>query len=199
MVKVTEPPERQLRLKQIARSKNSNIPNIGQGELASDNNSGPFKRPRRWPFQAETYSPLAWWRRLPPEAFGDTERLLLVKTIRRISVLHGGGDLAAAIRGDAAAAIGTALGLMPIEEITTPVDITMTALMCVALDGNAAPALVMAQVVGLTDVGHELAGELASAWLAFGERHTGEPGKFAGARVVLLSAFEEHRNKDDDA
>ena len=134
---------------------------------------------------------------MPPEALGDTQRLLMTETIRRISVLRGGDDLAGAIRGDAAAAIGAALGLMPIEEISLPVDITMTALMCVALGGNAAPALVIAQVLGLTDVGHELAGELAATWLAFGERHSGEPSKFGEAKVVLLSAFEEHRNGGD--
>jgi hypothetical protein len=35
MAKVTEPPEHLLRLEQAARSKNSNIPNIGQAEAAT--------------------------------------------------------------------------------------------------------------------------------------------------------------------
>jgi len=157
------------------------------------------KRLSCWPFKAETCSPLTWWRRLPPEAFGDTERRLLVETIGRIGVLRGGADLAAALSGDAAAAIRAALVLMPIGEITTRVDITMTALMCIALHGNAAPALVMAQVAGLTDLRHELAGELAAAWLVFGERHSGEPEKFGEATLVLLSAFEEDPKKGDDA
>jgi hypothetical protein len=195
MTNVTDMPEHQLRLEQV--SKNTNILNIGHGELAPANNPTRPKRPVRWPFVADNYPPLAWWRRLPPTAFGNTERLLLVSTIRGVAVLRGGDDLAAAMRGDATAAIDAALGLMPVEEITTPVDITMTALMCKALEGNAAPALVLAQVIGLTDVGHELSGELAAAWLAFGERHSDEPDKFGEARVVLLSAFEQHRNKGD--
>lgn len=195
MADVTEQPERQLPLEKA--SKSSNILNIGHGELAPTNNPAKSKRSARWPFVADNYPPLAWWRRLPPEAFGDTERLLLVSIIRGIAVLRGGDDLAAAMRGDAAAAIDAALGLMPVEEITTPVDITMTALMCIALEGNAAPALVLAQIIGLTDVGHQHTSDLAAAWLAFGEEHSGEPEKFGEAKVVLLSAFEEHR--DDNA
>ncbi|MCS3765273.1 hypothetical protein [Bradyrhizobium centrosematis] len=189
MADITEQPERQLRLEQP--SQNGNIPTIGNGKLA--NNSASSKRSACWPFEAENYSPLAWWRRLPPEAIGDTERLRLVGTIERIAVLRGGDDLAAVMRGDAAAAIDAALGLMPVEGIKTAVDITMTALMCIALEGVAAPALVLAQIIGLTDVGHELATELASSWLDYGERHSNEPHKFGEARNVLLAAFEEHR------
>ena len=199
MADVTKPPERQLRLEQAARSKNSNIPNIGQGELASDDNPAWPKRPVRWPFEAENYSPLAWWRLLPPDAFRDAERLLLATALQGINVLHGADNLAAAMRGDAAAAIDTALGLLPVDEITLQVDITITALMNIALDGNAACSLVMAQVIGLTDVGHELTTELAACWLDYGERHSGDRLKFREARTVVLTAFEESRNKGDDA
>ena len=157
------------------------------------------KWPSLWPFKAETCSPLTWWRQLPPQAFGYTERLHLVNTIRGIGVLRGGADITAALRGDAAAAIGAALDLMPVDEMTLLVDITMTALMCAALDGNAAGALVVAQVIGLTDLGHEFNIELAAAWLAHGKRHSAEPDKFSGAEVVLMAAFEEHRNTGDSA
>jgi hypothetical protein len=75
----------------------------------------------------------------------------------------------------------------------------MTTLVCAALEGNAACGLVMAQITGLTEVGHEFATELATSWLAYGEQHSGEPAKFSEAQVVLLAAFEEHRNKGDDA
>jgi hypothetical protein len=198
MVDVTKPPERQFRLEQVGRSKNGNGPNIGHSELASDNNPALPKGPGAWPFRAESYSPLAWWRLLPPDAFRDAERLLLITTLRGISVLHGGDDLAAAMRGDAAGAIGAALDLLPVDEVTLQVDITMTALMNTALGSNAASALVMAQVIGLSDVGHELTTELAASWLDYGERHSDDRLKFGDARVVLLTAFEERRNKGDD-
>jgi hypothetical protein len=166
---------------------------------AKDTQAAKSKWRGRWPCKAETCSPLTWWRQLPPEAFGDTERLQLANTIGRIGVLRGGADIAAAMRGDAAAAIGAVLDLMPVGEMTLQVDITMTALVCAALDGSAAGALVVAQVIGLTDLGHELNIELAAAWLAHGKRHSAEPDKFSDAEVVLMAAFEEHRHKGDGA
>ena len=44
---------------------------------------------------------------MPPDALGDTERLLLVKTIDEIGVLRGGDDIAAAMRGDAASEVAS--------------------------------------------------------------------------------------------
>jgi hypothetical protein len=199
MADVTNPPQRTFRLVQAGSLKIGNFGNTGMGGPAVDDNSARPKTPAPWPFAAKDYPPLAWWRVLPPDAFRDAERLLLVSTLRGIRVLSGGNDLAAAMRGDAAAAIGVALDLMPIEEITLQVDITLTALMHTALEGNAASALVMAQVIGLTKLRHELTTELAMAWLAYGERHSAEPYKFSEAQLVLLAAFEERRNKGDDA
>jgi hypothetical protein len=111
---------------------------------------------------------LTWWRKLPPDAFCYAERSLLVATLENISVLHGDDDVAAAMRGDAAAAIHAALVVMPIEEITLRADVTLTALMRTALDGDAASASVMAQIVGLSNVGHEVTHQLAASWLSFG-------------------------------
>jgi hypothetical protein len=166
---------------------------------AKDTQAAKSKWRSRWPFKAKTCSPLTWWRQLPPEAFGDTERLQLVDTIGRIGVLRGGADIAAAMRGDATAAIGAVLDLMPVGEMTLQIDITMTALVCAALDGSAAGALVVAQVIGLTDLGHELNIELAAAWLAHGKRYSAEPDKFSDAEVVLMAVFEEHRNNGEGA
>jgi hypothetical protein len=199
MADVTNPPERKLRLEQTGSSKTGGVPNTDTGGPVVDNNPAWPKRLTPWPFKAEDSSPLTWWRRLPPHAYRNAERLLLCTTLRGINVLHGGDDLAAAKRGDAAAAIGVALDLMPIEKFTLQVDITVTALMRTALDGDAASALVMAQIVGLTDLGHELTTELAASWLAYGERHSGEPNKFREAQLVLLASFERRRNKGDDA
>ncbi|WP_298885811.1 hypothetical protein [uncultured Bradyrhizobium sp.] len=153
------------------------------------------KRRDRWPFKAETCSPLTWWRQLPPDAFGEPECLQLLNVIGGIDVLRGGADLAAALRGDATAAIDAAVHLIPVEEITLPVDITMTALVCAVLDDNASAALVMAQVIGLTCLGHEREVELAASWLAYGRRCSAEPDKFGDAEAVLMAAFEETRRK----
>src|ERR1700675_3641104 len=122
-----------------------------------------------------------------------------LRRLRRISVLHGGDDLAAAMRGNVAAAIGAALDLMPIEKITLQVDITLTALMRTALDGNTASPLVMAKVIGRTDVGHHFTTELAASWLDHGERLSKEPDKFREARTTLMTAFQDGRNESEDA
>ena len=98
-------------------------------------------------------------------------------TLEQIDVLPGGDDIAAALEGDAAAAIGFAFSLMPIEKMTLRADIAMTALLRCALERNAAAALVLAQVLGLTNLGHPLATELATSWLAYGRRHSNNPSE----------------------
>ncbi|MDO9297973.1 hypothetical protein [Bradyrhizobium sp.] len=148
---------------------------------------------------ADDISPLAWWRTLPEEAFRDAERLLLLATLEQIEMAHGGDDFAAALKGDAAAAIGVAFTLMPIEEMTLKVDIAMTALLRCALERNAAAALVLAQVLGLTDLGHSYAVELAASWLVYGRRCSDNPRKFRKAETVLLAAFRERHHCGDDA
>ena len=151
-----------------------------------------------WPFKADGTSPLAWWRTLPPDAFGDAERLLLQATLDQIDVLHGGDDFAAALKGNPAAAIGVAFSLMPVEEMTLKVDIAMTTLLQCVLERNAATALVLAQILGLTDLGHPFATELATSWLAYGRHCSENPRKFSEAETVLLAAFRElHRDGGD--
>jgi hypothetical protein len=158
-----------------------------------------IERTRPWPFKAEDTSPLAWWRTLPSDAFRDAERLLLLATLDQINVLWGGADFAAALEGDPAAAIGVAFSMMPIEAITLKADIAMTALLRCALERNASAALVLAQVLGLTDVGHSFATELAASWFTFGLRYSADPRKFSEAETVLLAAFRKRPCHGDDA
>ena len=152
---------------------------------------------RSWPFKAEDSSPLAWWRRLPSQAFGEPERLHMGATLEQINVLHAELDLLAALKGDAAAAIEVTFTLMPMSEISLRTDIAMTALLRCALERNAAASLVLAQVLGLTDLGHPYAGELATAWLAYGWLCSENPREFSNAGAVLLAAFQEHQREGD--
>jgi hypothetical protein len=195
MVDTTTSLEHKLQPERVGRFDGDN--NVDFTEQATAGNPVRAHRPSPWPFKAESTSPLMWWRQLPPDALYHAERSLLVATLESISLLHGGDDVQAAMHGDAAAAIDAALELMPIEEITLRVDVTLTALLRIALAGDAAAALVMAQIVGLTDIGHEFTTELAVSWLNHGERHSDEPHKFNDARVVLLTAFEERRKGED--
>jgi hypothetical protein len=207
MSKSTKVPERKL------RHEGGNVAESGQGSSggpspagnSSDDVSGnpdltlPQPADRPWPFNREDASPLAWWRTLPSDAFRDIERLLLLATLEQIDVLHGGDDFTAALEGDPSAAIGVAFSLMPVEEMTLTVDIAMTALLRCVLERNAAAALVLAQVLGLTDLGHPFATELAVSWLAYGRRSSDNPSKFRKAETVLLAAFRERHHCGDDA
>lgn len=160
------------------------------GATMPDNPAWRINRPSPWPHKPDS-SVLAWWRRLPSDLFQDTERSILLATLRQISVLHADEGVAAALDGDPAAAIGVALSLMPMEEIVLPVDIAMTALLRCALDRNAAAALVLAQVLGLSDLGHPFATELAASWYTHGLRYSTNPRKFSEAEATLLAAFRE--------
>lgn len=159
--------------------------------------SEPATRP--WPFTRESSPPLAWWRTLPSDAFRDTERLLMQTTLEQIDVLNSGDDFRAALAGDPSAAIDVAFSLMPVEAMTLTADIAMTALLRCALDRNAAAAIVLAQILGLTDLGHSFATELAVSWLAHGRRCSDNPHKFGEAETVLLAAFQEHHRCGDGA
>jgi hypothetical protein len=154
--------------------------------------------PRPWPFAPSDSTPVTWWRRLPAQAFRDQERAQIGEMLRHVDVLRGGDELRAAMNGDAAAAIATALSMMPIENIDLHTDITMTSLLRCALNGDAAAALVLAQIVGLTDVDHSLTRELSVSWIAWGFRHSTDPKKFGEAGAVVLSALKAHESGAED-
>lgn len=207
MSKSTKVPEQKLRHDggNVAETGHARTGGPSPGRNSSDDVSGnpdltaPKPTTPAWPFSREDAPPLAGWRTLPPDAFGDAERLLLLATLEQIDALNGGAEFAAALRGDPAAAIGVALSSMPIEEITVRSDIAMTALLQCALGRNAAAALVLAQVLGLTDLGHPYVIELAMSWLTYGRHSSDNPSKFRKAETVLLTAFPERHDCGDDA
>jgi hypothetical protein len=160
------------------------------GSTAPENLALP-QRPCPWPFKPQDTQPLAWWRMLPADEIGNPERLLLLAALEQIRMLHCGDDGAAALKGDPAAAIGFAFSLMPIEQMTLTVDIAMTALMRCALERNSAAALVLAQILGLTNLGHPNVTEIAASWLDFGRRNSADPRKVSEAETLLRAAFRE--------
>lgn len=206
MSDASEVPECKLRHEEARRAgAATSLPAIDRGSIvanaSTDNPAWGIKRPpgRPWPLEARDVSPLQWWRTLPSDAFHDAEQDILLRTLERIGVVHGGDDLAAALAGDVAAAIDVAFALMPIEETTLTVDIAMSVLMRAALAPNATAALVLAQVIGLTDLDHGLATELSASWYTHGLRHSSNPRKFGRAEAVLLTAFWERHHSGERA
>jgi hypothetical protein len=147
---------------------------------------------RLWPLRLQDISPLAWWRTLPSDFIRDAEHLLVRFTLDRITMMRGDNDLTAALRGDPAAAIAAAFSLMPIDGMTLEVDITMTAVLRSALDGNAASALVLAHVVGRAELDHPFATELSGSWYTLHLRHTPDRRRFTPDERVVWSALRKH-------
>lgn len=150
----------------------------------------PPDQPYPWPFKREEHSTLAWWRALPADSFGSADHEHLRKALRKISILHVDEGFAAALRGETYAAIGAALAAMPISEITLQVEIVMTSLLSAAPNRNAVACLVLAQVVGLTDLDHPLSVAIAGSWLSYGMRHSSDPDKFGEAAAIFWREFE---------
>jgi hypothetical protein len=117
-----------------------------------------------WPFNAQDISPLAWWRSLPSDLLRDAEHLLVIDTLDRISMFDRDGKLPAAVRGDTAAVIGAALSLLPVNEVTLTVDITMTALLRCALGGDTTSTVVLANILHRVGLNYPLAAELSASW-----------------------------------
>ncbi|MBR1001299.1 hypothetical protein ABIF65_007906 [Bradyrhizobium japonicum] len=116
------------------------------------------------PFAAQDFSPLAWWRTLPSYLLRDAEHLLLIDTLDTIYVMDRHDDFAAALRGDAAAAVGVAFSLLPIHGVTLTVDIAMTALLRCALGGDATATMVVANLLHCSELDHPFATKLSTLW-----------------------------------
>lgn len=168
---------------------------VGQDEiLLADDLVLPTGRPHPWPFKREEHLALVWWRTFPADSFHGADHQHLLTTLRQIGVVHGGEDLRAALRGETDAAIGAALATMPISEITLQIDIAMSTLLSAALNCNAAACLVLAQVIGLTDLDHPLSVAIAGSWLTYGMRHSTDPDKFSEAAAILWREFGERQD-----
>ncbi|MET4212448.1 hypothetical protein [Bradyrhizobium sp. LA2.1] len=135
--------------------------------------------------------PLSWWRIIPPRFLGEPERLYINESLTGLAVFGADQNLTAALAGDAAAAIASALSLAPLREINLKVDIAMTALMSIALRGDPAAVLLLAHILGRGEWGNPSAEDLGLAWL---DRHTSYPmsrEQFAAYEVALAAAFLE--------
>lgn len=145
---------------------------------------GPFPLPHvidscetsSWPWSPDDFSPVEWWRSLPADHVGDAQHLLLRATLDKIFVMNG-REWLSAMHGDAAASIAIAVQMFPITEITLEVDLAMTVLMLGALDGNAAAAVILSQLLGRAPLDHPFAKELSVSWLVLNLRRALDASK----------------------
>jgi hypothetical protein len=144
---------------------------------------------RPWPLSSEDAPAIAWWRTLPCDKLRDAEKLLVLVTLERVEVLRGAAELRAAQKGDAAAAIAAALAVMPIQDFTLDVDITMTALLRCAVEGDSAAALVLANVLGRADL--DRATELSASWFAQHIDRSPHRRSFSAEETSLLTELRQ--------
>jgi hypothetical protein len=136
-----------------------------------------------WPFNLVDVTPLEWWRTMPADHLGETQRHHLLATMKKICVMKDHQWLSA-LRGDAPASIAIAIGAMPIDQVTLEVDLTMSALVLCALDGSAGAALVLSHILRRTALDHSFGKDLSATWLVFNlYRALNAKGLFAKPRV----------------
>jgi hypothetical protein len=180
MSKTTKMPERKLR-------REGNAIQIGGAGEPAWKISKPAAR--AWPFNPQDVPPPAWWRTLPSDLFRDAEHLLVIHALDTIRVMHRRDEFAPALRGAAAAAIGTALSLLLISAVTLLVDIAMTALLRRALGGDATGALVLSSLLHRIELDYPFARELSASWHTHNGHHLLSPWSHALADEVPLSAL----------
>lgn len=147
-----------------------------------------------WPFNAQDISPLAWWRSVPSDLLRDAEHLLVIDTLGRICMFDRAGKLPAAVRGDTAAAIGAALSLLPVDEVTLTVDITMTALLRCALRGDATSTVVLANILQRVEPNYPLAAELSASWYT----RLAQGSSRRGFHALRRSGFRDRNDHAED-
>ena len=126
---------------------------------------------------------------IAPASAGGAEHLQVTAALDGLAVMGGGTEAAAALAGDATAAVGMALSLIPLRVVTLQIDIVMSALLSCALAGDPASVLVLSHVLGRCQWGDPSAEELGLAWL---DRHKACPissEQFAASEAALAAAF----------
>jgi hypothetical protein len=111
--------------------------------------------------------PLCWWRKRPAHQFKKTD-IYIARRILMRSAIIGEPHWFFGAAGDAAVAIGVALRTQrSVGNTLVSLDLAMTAVLCVALEGNLTAALMMsAALKRRTDI-DSICGALADSWLAY--------------------------------
>ena len=123
--------------------------------------------------------PFRLWRMIPAEEFDQSRKFAVSAHMATCAI--GDVEWRRAIAGDATCAIRIALHMEVPDEVTYPVDATMTLLVYSALNGSAAAALVLAHLLRRMPFDGPLKDRLATSWLVRNLR-LARPGVTAPAR-----------------
>ena len=98
------------------------------------------------PVQIQAVYPLTLWRTLDAQQFGSRDVKSLRALLAKTSLL-GQPKWAAAVNGDASAAVAVAVSFIPVDELTLPLDLAMTALIACAVEGDPGAAIVASNIL----------------------------------------------------
>jgi hypothetical protein len=113
---------------------------------------------------ASAFEPKAKWRTLRSEQFVDADVHAIDELLDR-TVIFGREDWRAAVDGDPAAAIRLVITFMPVREITIQIDLAMTALLRLAVGGDAAAAAALSFVLRNLPGRSALHRDISNSWL----------------------------------
>lgn len=145
------------------------------------------------PVQIEHPHPLSWWRTRPAHSFRDVD-VIIARCIMKRSAIIGEPYWFLGANGDAAVALGVAMRIrrQRRSDLVT-LDVAMTAVLCAALEGDPASALLLAATLKDRSDIDPLCHALSDSWL--GDNHKRHMGQI---RVRLLPSKLRSSTNDMD-
>jgi hypothetical protein len=117
------------------------------------------------PIQIEYPHPLTWWRTRPAHSFKDADVLIARRFLKKSAII-GEPHWFLGAEGDAAVALGVAMRIRRQQRSNlVSLDLAMTAVLCVALEGNAAAALLLSATLKRSSGTDRLHHVLSDSWL----------------------------------
>jgi len=111
--------------------------------------------------------PFSWWRTRQPDAFKKVDVPIARHFLTKTAII-GEPHWFLAVAGDPAVAIGVALRAQKRSSVTlVTLDVAMTAVLCVALEGNITAALLLSNTLKRCADSNPLCSALSDSWLNY--------------------------------
>ncbi len=130
---------------------------------------------RNVPIFIRSPHPFAWWRTLPAQRF-RADHILVARRLLMKSAIIGEPHWFLGVAGDAAVTVGVALRIQRAAgSRSVLLDLAMTALVCVAVEGNLTAALLLSSTLRRLSKTDARCGVISESWLAYAVRKRQAP------------------------
>lgn len=147
--------------------KDSSNPSEGRRYRASTRSNFLERARRNVPVQVLFPHPLSWWRTRRPEQFKEVD-IYIARFILTKSAIIGEAHWHLGAAGNPAIAINVARRANKRHGASlVSLDIAMTAILCIALEGNVEAKLFLAAILQQRSEVDHISGELSDRWLDF--------------------------------